>query len=64
MQKTKKFRELPIGAKFRFKNGTEIMEKHDNNTCGFRFTTDGLYPVNPNADVVELERGEYTCFGN
>lgn len=64
MQKTTKFKNLPKGAKFRFKDETEIFEKHDNNTCGFWFTADGLYPVNPNADVVELERSEYTCFGN
>lgn len=64
MEKLKKFNELPKGAKFRFKGGTEIMEKHDNNTCVFRFTSDGLYPVNPDAEVEELERSEYTCFGN
>ena len=45
------FRDLPLKATFRFKNCPEVMEKHTDNTCGFRWTADGLYPVNPEMEV-------------
>lgn len=60
---TKTFRDLPKGSLFRFKDGTEIMFKFDDTTCGFQFAQDGLYPVKPDAEVVELERRDYTLFG-
>lgn len=68
MQKTTRFKDLPVKALFKFKNDktSEVMEKFDETTCGFRWAADGMYPVNPYKEVIWVNRegGEYTCFGN
>lgn len=61
MKEFKTFRELPVGALFRFKDGKEIMEKFNATTCSFRYAQDGLYPVKLDAEVLELS-GDCSTF--